>query len=330
MKKKFIIIIIVVLIVAALIFIPSFLMGKKNNAFPAQVVSNPVFTVRTENAEIRTLQAYIEVNANIVSEDQVVIVPDAAGKLVSMQVGLGDVVQQGVLIAEVDPSRPGTDYSLSPVYAPVSGMVVTTPLAVGSTVSTATPLMTIAVNGAVEIEALIPEREVGQLHTGLQAEVRLEAFPGEIFAATLTRLSPVVDPVSRTKKITLHFNGQTNGSGDQRINPGMFVRVKLKTRVYENVVSIPYEALADQRGKTVVYVVNYNSQGDHSVGDSSGISDEVPSGTTKAEMREVIIGVNVDREVEIKAGIEPGEAVVVQGHQFLTDGAPVRVIGGRI
>jgi multidrug efflux pump subunit AcrA (membrane-fusion protein) len=47
-------------------------------------------------------------------------------------------------------------------------------------------------------------------------------------------------------------------------------------------------------------------------------------------MREISAGVSVDKEVEIKSGLAPGEAVVVQGQQFLTDGAPVRVIGRRI
>ena len=310
MKKKLITIFIIILIVAGIIFIPSFLMGKNNNAFPQQAASSPVFTVRTENAEIRTLVAYIEVNANVVSENQVAVMPDAAGRLVSMIVGLGEVVQRGALVAEVDPSRPGTTYSLSPVYAPVSGMVVTTPQTVGTTVSTATSLMTIAVDNSVEIEALIPEREIGQLRTGLQAEVKLEAFPGETFAATLTQVSPVVDPVSRTKKITLRFNPQATGLRDSRINPGMFVRVRLNTRTYRDVVSIPYEALADHRGQTVVYVLDDGE-------------------TLRVQMREVDVGVNVDGEVEIKAGVAPGEAVVVQGNQFLTDGAPVRVIGGR-
>jgi RND family efflux transporter MFP subunit len=233
--------------------------------------------------------------------------PDAAGKLVSMRVGLGSVVQKGQLIAEVDPSRPGTDYALSPVYAPVAGMVVSNPQTVGSTVSTATSLMTLAVNGSIEIEALIPEREVGQLRTGLKAQIRLEAFPGEIFAATLMQVSPVLDPVSRTKKITMCFD-----QNDSRINPGMFARVKLNTRTYENVVSVPQDAIVEHRGKAVVYVLE--------------TSAEAPS----VRVQEVSIGVNVDREVEIKNGLVQGEAVVVQGQQFLTDGAPVRVLGKRI
>ena len=322
MKKKIITVLTVLLIAAALIFIPPMMAGNRRASLAAPANSVAIFTVRTENAELRTLQAYIEVNANIVSGNQVAVMPDANGRLASMMVGLGTVVERGELLAEIDPSRPGTVFSMSPVHAPVSGRVVTTPQTVGSMVSTATPLMTLAVNGSIEIEALIPEREVGQLRTGLSAEVRLEAFPGETFSATLTQISPVVDPVSRTKKVTLRFNRSGNSAYDPRINPGMFVRVKLNTRTYQNVVSIPSEALVEHRGRTVVYVLDTNPAGNYSNG--------VPAGTPRVEMREVYAGVTVGREVEIRSGLKPGEAVVVQGQQLLADGAPVRVIGRRI
>ena len=327
MKKTTIAIIAIMVTVSILNVAFHTVMENKKAADEALLMSSPIFTVRIEEAEIRTLEAYLEVNANIISGNQVAVLPDANGRLVSMQVSLGSVVQKGSIIAEVDPSRPGTVYSLSTVYAPVSGMVVSSPLSVGSTVSTGTVLMTIAVADTIEIEALIPEREVGQLSTGLKAEIRLEAFPGEIFPATLTRVSPVVDPVSRTKKITMRFD-----NNDPRINSGMFARVKLNTRTYANVVSIPQEALIDHRGRTVVYVLNTAPQ--------SGSPDEsystepevrrVPAGTPRVELREVNAGVNVDREVEIKNGLAPGESVVVQGQQLLTDGAPVRVIGRKI
>ena len=316
-KKNYLVIAIILIAVTALNLAFSLVAGSRNAAAAAQGALPTIFTVRTEDAEIRTLQAYLEVNANIVNEHQVAVLPDANGRLVSMRVDLGDIVRRGAIIAEVDPSRPGTVFSLSPVLAPVSGMVVSSPLSVGSTVSTGTTLMTIAVDGSVEIEALIPEREVGQLRTGLKAEIRLEAFPGEIFAATLTQVSPVVDPVSRRKKVVMRFD-----ESDPRINPGMFARVRLNTRTYEDVVSIPQEALTEHRGRTVVYVLNTNPDRRYING--------LPFGTPRVEMREVVTGVTVDREVEIKSGLEPGEAVVVQGQQFLTDGAPVRLIGRRI
>ena len=302
--KKLVIAFVLIVVVVALIFIPSFLAGgRSGDPNAAQETSSTIFTVRTENAETRTLQAYIEVNANIVSGRQVVVMPEANGRLVSMRVGLGSYIQAGTLIAQVDPSRPGSDYALSPVYAPVSGRVVTTPQAVGSTVSTATALMTLAVNSSIEIEALIPEREAGQLRVGLTAEVRLEAFPGEVFPATLTLVSPVIDPVSRTRKITLQLNRI-----DNRVIPGMFARVKLNTRTYQDVVSIPQEALVNHRGADIVFVLDTER--------------------SLVQVREINTGVIVDREVEITNGLNAGEAVVVQGQQFLTDRAPVRVLGG--
>jgi multidrug efflux pump subunit AcrA (membrane-fusion protein) len=315
--KKLVILIIVAALGAGFIFIPQRLAGS-NAAIPGMGPGpgmgrpggpggrgqNTVFAVRTASAERRTLQAYIEVNGNIVSERQVAVVPDAAGKLVSMKLSLGSLVQKGALVAEVDPSRPGTAYSLSPVYAPISGTVVSNPLTVGSTVSTGTTLLTLAAAGSVEIEAAIPEREVGQLRTGLRADVFLEAFPGEVFTAEVIRLSPVLDPVSRTKQIVLRFIRE-----DPRINPGMFARIKLNTRTYQKVVSIPEEAIVENRGMTVVYV----------------LSDD----GAQVSMREIEAGVSVDGETEIKSGLASGEEVVIQGQQFLTDGARVRVIGSR-
>ncbi|MDR3192330.1 MAG: efflux RND transporter periplasmic adaptor subunit [Treponema sp.] len=315
--KKFAAFILVVLVTAGLVLGPSVL-ARRNARSPASgpgrsgaIKSGPadtVFTVRTEDARLRSLQAYIELNGNIVSEEQVTIVPEAAGKLASMNVALGAGVRKGDLLAQVDPSRPGAQYLPSPVYAPVSGVVVSNPASVGSTVSTSTALLTIASGASLEIEVLIPEREIGQLRVGLSAEVRLEAFPGEIFRAQVVKLSPVVDPASRTKKTTLRFVRQ-----DRRINSGMFARIKLNTRSYENVVSVPQDAVVENRGVPAVFV----------------ISDIDSEGTGRVSMREVNTGVTVDGETEIKSGLNAGEKVIVQGQQFLSDGAAVRILGSR-
>jgi multidrug efflux pump subunit AcrA (membrane-fusion protein) len=313
--KKIMAAIMAMLTAAGFIFGPS-LLARLNTSSAASVPgeaggseagsggTNTVFTVRIEDAQIRSLQVYIEVNGNIKNKEQVTVVPEAAGKLVSMEPAIGAMVHKGDLLAQVDPSRPGMQYLPSPVYAPVSGMVVSNPVSVGSTVSTVTPLLTIAPAGPIEIEALIPEREIGQLRVGLSAELRLEAFPGEVFLARVVRLSPVVDPASRTKSITLHLINE-----DTRVNPGMFARLKINTRTYENVISIPQDAVVQIRGSTAVFVL-------------SDAADEV-------RIREVSLGVSVDGEAEIKSGLSAGDKVVVQGQQFLTDGAAIRVLGGR-
>jgi multidrug efflux pump subunit AcrA (membrane-fusion protein) len=292
---------------AGLVFVPSAIAsgnsekaGSHDSRVAVKVAEQEVvFSVRTEAASQQTLQAYIEVNGNIINEQQVTVFPEVGGKLVSVRVGLGSSVYKGQVLAEVDPSRPGANYAKSPVYAPISGTVITSPVALGSTVSTAQALLTLSGSDSLEIEALIPEREVGQLKTGLKASLSLEAFPGESFSATVARVSPIMDANSRTKKIALRFD-----RNDSRVNAGMFARIKLNTRVYDNVVTVPAEALVQSRGISGVYTV---------VGD-------------RALFKEISAGVAIDGMVEIKSGLNKGEAVVIQGQQLLSDGARVRVI----
>jgi multidrug efflux pump subunit AcrA (membrane-fusion protein) len=266
----------------------------------AAVAAEPVFSVRAAEAETRTLETHLEVNGNIVSEQQVEVFPETSGRLAGMYAALGTTVQKGQLIAEIDPSRPGIVYSRSPVYAPITGTVCAVPLAAGSTVSPGNSIATIAVVENLEIEALIPEREVSQLKVNLKAEVSLQAFPKEIFSATVVRVSPVLDPYSRTKKIVLRFDRK-----DSRINAGMFARLKINTRIYADVLTVPAEAVVDVYGKPAVYVFRDG----------------------RVTLREVSVGVTIDRLTEIRAALAAGEQVVVQGQQFLADGAPVRVIG---
>jgi multidrug efflux pump subunit AcrA (membrane-fusion protein) len=304
MKKKIFIVAISALIAAGLIFIPS-LLADKNKAnttgtAAALEVAEPVFSVRVTEAESRTLEAYLEVNGNIVSEHQVEAFPETSGKLVELYVALGTKVGKGDLIAEVDPSRPGAVYSHSPVYAPITGTVCAVPLAAGSTVSPMNSVATIAVVENLEIEALIPEREVSRLGVNQHAQVSLRAFPNEIFNATVVRVSPVLDPYSRTKKIVLRFDRK-----DSRINAGMFARLKINTRIYPDVLTVPSEAIVDIYGKLAVYVCKDG----------------------RVSLREVRAGVTIDRLTEIKAGLLPDEVVVIQGQQFLSNGVPVRLIG---
>jgi multidrug efflux pump subunit AcrA (membrane-fusion protein) len=293
---------------AGCVFLPSLLAEPKNGTAnggpekPGTPAAETVFSVRTAKAANRDLQAHLEVNGNVVNENQVAVFPDMGGKLVSVNVALGARVQKGQVIAEVDPSKPGSSYSLSPVIAPISGIVAGVPLSAGATVSASSVIATIADSRRLEIEAHIPEREVGQLRKGLEAAITLAAFPGETFQARVSQVSPMLDANSRTKRIILEFAAQ-----DNRINAGMFAGIKLNTRNYKNVIAVPAEAIVELRGLSGVYAL-----------DDSG---------ERALFREIRAGVTVDGETEIQSGLEAGALVVVQGQQFLTDGAKVRVIG---
>jgi multidrug efflux pump subunit AcrA (membrane-fusion protein) len=266
----------------------------------------PLLSVKTENAGRRTLRAFLEVNGDIVSRQEADVFPDVAGKLVRVSAALGSQVRKGDVIAEVDPSKPGITYMSSPVYAPISGTVSRTPLPVGTAVGTGSAITAIALTGNPEITARIPEREISGLKTGLKAEVYLPAYPGESFSATLSHVAPVLDAASRTKQITLTFD-RTDG----RINAGMFARLRINTRTYTDVLTVPAEAAATRQGETAVYVLR-----------------DAVAGPARVERRAVQTGLSLGGWTEIKSGLDEGEAVVVQGQRLLAGGEAVRVIAG--
>ena len=174
--------------------------GGQNGSFGGQNNQTAV-SVRTQVAEVKTLHDYVNTNGEIATQSSIEVFPDIGGKIVSVNVRLGSTVRRGDVIARIDPSTPGTQYANSSVYAPVSGVITKTPLKQGTTVSTSSTITVIGDVENLQISASIPERYVAALKPGLKANITLEAYPNQIFTATVSQVSPLVDSTSRTKTV---------------------------------------------------------------------------------------------------------------------------------
>lgn len=260
-------------------------------------------SVKTQEARVETLHDYVSANGDVMSVNSVAVYPNMGGKIAGVNVSLGSRVAKGSLLLYVDPSEPGSNFSLSPVYAPIGGSVVSTPLKVGTQVTPSTAVTTIGDISNLQVTAYIPERHVAALKENLKAEISFEAYPDALFAATVSRVSPVVDAASRAKEILLLFDEK-----DPRLNAGMFGKVKLYTYDYGGAVVVPMDAIVDKNDSRCLYVVG---------------------GEGCAERREITEGRTVDAMTQILSGVEPGESVVVEGGRALSDGAKVTVIGER-
>lgn len=265
--------------------------------------NSAVVSVRTMTAEITTLHGYVNTNGEVESQNSVSVYPDMGGKVISTSVMLGSSVKKNDIIAYVDPSEPGTNYRSSPVYAPISGSVISTPLKNGKKVTTSTAIAIIGDINNLQVTANVPERYVAVLKKGLKAEVSVEAYPGVIFEATVSRVSPVVDATTRTKEVILTFDRH-----DERINAGMFAKVKLYTEDYSGAVVMPSDALVQNGDDFFAYIVN-----------SSGDSETV----SKVKVEK---GKTVDGYVQILSGVKAGDKVVIQGMTSLGDGSKILYI----
>lgn len=268
-----------------------------------------LYAVSTYKTVAGNLDDYLEFGGDVASVNEVMVLPDQAGKITNILVKVGDMVRLGDTIAYVNPLRAGVVYNDSPVKAPISGRVTSLPVTVGSTVSQSSLVAKVARTDELEIRINIAERFVSRISNGQKATVTFDAYPGVVFGAKIFEVSPVLDTATRTMGVKLRLNPP-----DSRVKVGMYGRVKLVTESVKNAIVLPVSALVARDGKDYVFVVTTPKSGQNAA---------------VVSIRQVTKGILVDNQVEITKGLEADEEVVIKGQTLLNDGAKVNIVSSK-
>ena len=268
-----------------------------------------LYAVSTYKTVAGNLDDYLEFGGDVASVNEVMVLPDQAGKITNILVKVGDMVRLGDTIAYVNPLRAGVVYNDSPVKAPISGRVTSLPVTVGSTVSQSSLVAKVARTDELEIRINIAERFVSRISNGQKATVTFDAYPGVVFGAKIFEVSPVLDTATRTMGVKLRLNPP-----DSRVKVGMYGRVKLVTESVKNAIVLPVTALVTRDGKDYVFVVTTPKSGQNAA---------------VVSIRQVTKGILVDNQVEITKGLEADEEVVIKGQTLLNDGAKVNIVSSK-
>jgi multidrug efflux pump subunit AcrA (membrane-fusion protein) len=284
---------------------------NKDKAAPGQPGSPgtpdvPVFAVNTTTAVQGQIRDYLALSGDIVSGSTVDTYSDVAGKITRLYVSVGSRVRKDQSIALVDPSKPGMDYLPGVVKAPISGTVVSLPAQVGMTISQSVPLARIAGGNALEIKVYVAERFISKMALRLPCEITLDAYPGEIFRGSITEISPVVDPASRTMEVKI--NVENPGS---RLKAGMFAKVRIITERKNNIVKIPSGAMIQRFGQNYIFAVE---------------TDPADPAFRIARRKTIVPGILIDGVLEVQQGLLPDEEVIIRGQTLLDDGSRIKVI----
>lgn len=263
-----------------------------------------LFAVSTIKAERGELKDYLEFGGDVSAKTSVDALPDAAGKIAEIRVSVGDRVEKNQILAYVDPSRPGMTYELSAVKAPVAGTVTAVNVVVGSMVSQQLSVAKVSKIDALQVTMNVPERYVSKIKLNQNAELRFDSWPGEVFPAVVSEVSPVLDPTSRSMSVKLE-----PATGNGRIKAGMFARVKLITDTRTNIVIVPESAVITRYGEPSVFTAG---------------TDE--AGQPVARRQAVKAGIRVDDKIEILSGVNPGDEIIARGQTLLEEGAYLNVV----
>ncbi|MBI4392041.1 MAG: efflux RND transporter periplasmic adaptor subunit [candidate division NC10 bacterium] len=186
------------------------------------------------------------------------------------------------------------------VRSPLKGAVKQRLVSAGDGIKEKTPLLVLVATNPLKLQGTVPERFAPEIRIGQPVSVTLDAYPGRAFRGKVSRVSPAVDPQTRTLALEALLENP-----DGRLKPGFFAKGEVLARTDRDVPFAPEAALYTFVGITKVFVV------------ADGMVQE----------RQVEIGDRVNGWVEIRRGVKPGEVVATANLAALFDGAPVTVTG---
>jgi len=186
------------------------------------------------------------------------------------------------------------------VASPIGGTVTDIFVEKGQTVLTGIPLVRVAQLDRVIADIQAAESDIARIKKGQTALVHLQTYPGREFTGRVREVALSANPKERNFKIEIEIP-----NSGRLLKPGMFARVDLVVDEMRGATAVPYDALVKDNGAYYVFIVKR----DMTVKKTAVAPQQVDSGW-----------------VGIPNGISPGESVVVEGHNKLTDGAKVTVV----
>jgi membrane fusion protein (multidrug efflux system) len=272
--------------------------GLKGFGRGSGVEVDTVTPVAVYRASTETISESLFLHGEVVPLTSVNIFSKVPGKVKEIPVEEGMPVFKGQLVVSIDRSEAGLTYSPAPVESTIGGLVKEVYVEIGDSIHPQVPLLQVIDMDTVEVVVHIPERDIRRIRSGLWAEIEVVSYPNRMFEGRVGKLSPVVDPLSRTREARIRIDNRNHD-----LKPGMFGDVKIIVRSTSNEVVIPLAAVVEKGEEQVVFVVN----GDQAV------------------QREPVFDIREGDRVSVLSGLETDDRVIVIGQQNINDGDEVRI-----
>jgi membrane fusion protein (multidrug efflux system) len=194
------------------------------------------------------------------------------------------------------------------VRAPFDGRVGLRLVNLGQFVAQGAALLPLQKLDPIYVNFNVPQNQLAALTQGQKADITVDAYPDQIFSATITAINSEVD--ASTRNISAQA---TLANPQELLRAGMFARVELELPSSGPAIVVPATAIAyASYGNSVFIVEQMKDPVDHH--EYLGVRQQfVQLGATRGDL------------IAITDGVKPGEQVVTAGVFKLRNGAPVSV-----
>lgn len=183
------------------------------------------------------------------------------------------------------------------VYAPISGIIGTYDITVGSYPTSQIP-MTIVDMDKVTLSVNMLDTQVGKVKVGDTVTVTVEALNNRKVEGKIKTVAPAPDLQTRMYPVIVEIDNPAH-----EIKPGFFVKASFATDSKSDVLYIPSAAILKNDDGTSYVYVNANGTA-KKTNVSTGIED-------------------AEGNIEVTGGINEGDLVITSNLSSLRDGAPV-------
>jgi RND family efflux transporter MFP subunit len=184
------------------------------------------------------------------------------------------------------------------IRAPVAGSISERLIQPGEFIRENTPVATIVQVNPLKLKSAIQEKHASLIRPGQTVEFNVEAFLNRKFEGRIAYVSPAVDQATRTFAVEALVDNP-----DRQLKPGFFAKGVVLTKVDENAIAAPDDAISTLAGVSTVFVIE----------------------GTRARAQQVTLGARQDKLVEITSGLKGDEKLATSNLSQLATGVTVQV-----
>ena len=181
------------------------------------------------------------------------------------------------------------------IYAPMSGVVSQRYVDPGALVAPNNPILQIVNLATMVTQGNVPERNVGKLRVGNEANVVVDAISDRDFQGRVARIAPVLDAATRSAVIEIDI-----ANPDMALKAEMFARITLDLGSMRDATLIPRDGLVYRGQQPGVFVVEGETQ--------------------RPVFRVIETGLTREDQIEVLANLDAGTRIVGRGATMLRDG----------
>ncbi len=313
--------------------------SKQENS--AKVKRSDAKLVKVQTVQTRKLTEKLQLPGTLRAESVANILSTTEGKISRLLVREGDQVQRNHVVAMLsslvrediinsarllvqakqealtkDPDNPELqkelkqaqeDYQFAlqqykkiPVTSPITGVVSQRWVDLGDMVPAKTKLFEIQSSARFRADVPVSELDIRKLKAGQTAEILADACPEKQFQGVIQRIYPQVNSQTRNGIVEIKLKYSCSN-----LRTGMFVLASFITRVLQDVVAIPVQAVIERPENKACFIVIDG----------------------KAKEKAINTGLESDGWIEIITGVSAGDKIVVEGQQQLKTGTAVKIQG---